>query len=513
MYECLMNTLRSFFGSGVLRTALFTAIILVSLAVVASLSPSFRKIVENLKEKSGLRGMVVDLATGIFKLSVVLISLRLLIVALNYQADVFTRDHGRITERNRSAILMKWGHPHEQRELYISHKRPRIWVTRKLLIKTDAKTSKFYTETFWKDKKQPVNPVNGKMPVILSENEEMKLIDVPQRSILSGDISIILKNNPRKLGNANYAGYNDIWNLKYLIRNKSEWDTAATILFKLPANKGFFDKMSLKIDGVDKLDNARTEDNGVSLKIPMKSGATKEIEIGYHSRGLEYIRYIPARMSRSAHYRVSMKIEGIPPKKLDYPIGSMPPIENISDLSANSYTLHWQLDNALTSYDIGIKLPDAEQPEYHFAMLLSEAPVGLLMLLLALLIPPLILRETVKLEIILPISVLYCLHYTFMGHLADLMSGFVNPFMLSTVVMACLVSIFRLTIGNTSKYLKYQDFSFFLIMILFYPLCVISENNAFWMQILYIFFISYLCFLIAGKILWKNLYDTKSISS
>jgi len=42
----------------------------------------------------------------------------------------FEQQHGRITQKNRSAVLMKWGYPHEQKELTVSHTRKRIWVTR-----------------------------------------------------------------------------------------------------------------------------------------------------------------------------------------------------------------------------------------------------------------------------------------------------------------------------------------------------------------------------------------------
>lgn len=504
MYECLMHTLRAYFGSGVLRTSLFISVILVSLFLVASVAPSFRVIVEKMKQKNGFLCFIAELMTGIFKLAVILIILRLLIVALNYQADVFAREHGRITAKNRSAILMKWGHPHEQRELYVTHKRKRIWVTRQLLIKTDSKASKLFSDSFWKDQKTPIRPVNGQIPSVLSENEELRWVDVPQRSILSGDVTINLTNNPRRLGNANYAGYDDIWNLKYVIKNKSKWDTAAVLFFKLPASTGLFDKMQIKIDGVDMLENSKTESDGVSLAVSMKPGEKKIVEIDFHSRGLEYLRYIPARMSRSAHYRVAIQINGVSPNELDYPIGSMPPLEKLSDLSGDSYTLNWQLDNALTSYDIGIKLPEAKQPEFHFSRLLREAPVGVILLLFALLLPPLVLKEKVRLDAILLIAVLYCLHYTFMGRLADLMSGFINPFIISTLVLVAIVFIFRFSIKGSSRFLQYQDCTFFLIMGLFYPLAVISDHNPFWMQIFYIAFITYFCFLIAVKIITKQ---------
>jgi hypothetical protein len=51
----------------------------------------------------------------------------------------------------------------------------------------------------------------------------------------------------------------------------------------------------------------------------MPPGSQCVVETGYRSRGLEYLRYIPARMSPTAHYRITVKVDGIPAEKLDYP--------------------------------------------------------------------------------------------------------------------------------------------------------------------------------------------------
>ena len=495
MYECLMQTLRTFLGYGVLRTSLFIALIIITLVCIACTSGSFRKIINSMRERGGWRGILAELGTGIFKLAILLLVCRLLITGLNYQADIFSREHGRVTERNRSAILMKWGSPHEQRELSVNHYRKRIWVTRQLMLKLDDKKNRVYAESYWKDQPLPVMAVDNVMPSVISEKEEEREVLVSQKSIISADISISIKSNPRRLGNANYAGYDDNWQLSYVITNKSKWDTTASIYLPLPAKTGFFNDMVFNIDGISMLNEARTEDNGVFVRVPMVPVGKKKVVVGYQSRGLEHLRYIPARMSISGHYRVNMKLEGIPAAKLDYPIGSMPPMENLQTIKDDNYELNWQLDDALTSYDVGIKLPDVEQPEYHFAYLLYEAPVGLVMLLIILSVPALIAGRKIRVEIILVMSLLYCLHYTFMGRLADLMNGFVNPFMISAIVILSVAFLFRLRQKDTGM-LRFQDAGIFLVMTVLFPLAVIAENRDLWMQIFYIGIVSYIAVLI-----------------
>jgi hypothetical protein len=499
MYEALMQTLRAFMGYGLLRNTLFAAMALIVIVLIAHSSISFRKKLAEANQKRGFKGILSDIINGLFKLSFLLVLIRLMMVALNYQSATFSREHGRITEKNRSAILMKWGMPHEQNEISVTQKRKRIWVTRQLLLKSNSsnKKDKVYPESFWKDQTPPVRAVNGKLPVVITEKETLKWVNVPQKSIISAEIDINVTNNPRRLGNANYAGYNDEWKLKYVIINKSKWETVANIWFYLPADTGFFDNIRVKVDGVDVLKDTKNIDEGLLLPLKLAPDEKKLVSIAYASRGLEHLRYIPARMSQSPHYRITMTLNGIPAEKLDYPIGSMPPIEKLSAMEGkNKYQLNWHLDNALTSYDIGIKLPDAEQPDYHYARLLREAPVALMLLLLILVITPLIYGEKIRLEIISLIAVVYCLHYTFMGRLADLIAGFWGPYIISSAVSIVLVFLFRFFASDSPKILRYIEIAAFAIMAVFFPLAVIDfDRTAFWMQLIYISVIIYVCVL------------------
>ena len=221
-----------------------------------------------------------------------------------------------------------------------------------------------------------------------------------------------------------------------------------------------------------------------------------KVRIAYKSRGLEHLRYIPKRMCQTGHYRVSMNIAGIPPDKLDYPIGSMPAAEALSSFRSDTYTLTWKLDNALTSYDIGIKLPVAEQPNYHFSNLLGEAPVGLVMLVVLLTVPRMLMGKPVRADIVAVMGIAYCIHYTFMGRLADVMPSFEWPFAISCTVLVGVMSWLRLSDSGLAV-LKRQDAVAFAIMAIVYPLIIVdSEQTNVLMQYLYVLMLVYMCVLI-----------------
>jgi len=495
MYVTLMQTLRAFLGAGsLLRFSLIISLVLIVIALAAGVTPAFRSIYERWRSGGGWRGSLASIAAGLFKVLVLFVFVRLLIVGMHFQAQSFEQQYGRITEKNRSAVLMKWGYPHEQPELYVKHTRQRTWVTRQLKSLDDK--SDIMTESFWKDEIPPVQAIGGKMPIMISTQEEVRDVDVLQKSIVSADVDIQVRNNPRQLGNANYAGYDDTWALRYVIANPSGQQTTAHLRFTLPARTGLFDELYLRMDGANYLDRIRSEENVLCWEVNMAPGAQSVIEIGYRSRGLEHLRYIPKRMSQTGHYRVSIQVEGIPPDKLDYPIGSMPPAEKLSDLHGSSYTLTWKLDNALTSYDIGVKLPVAEQPGYHYAQLMNEAPVALLLLLSLFVVPRLIVGAPVKVGVAAVMGTAYFLLYTFMGHLADVLPGFVWPFAISATFLTVLVTWFRLE-ASESRLLGAQDVIAFAVFAVLYPLAVIDgDRTALWMQMFYVLILLYVCALI-----------------
>jgi hypothetical protein len=495
MYVTLMHTLRAFFGAdSFLRMVLIVSLALLVLALAAAVTPAFRAIQERWRSEGGWRGSLASMGTGLFKALLLFVFVRLLVVAMHFQAQSFEQRYGRVTEKNRSAVLMKWGSPHEQAELSVTHTRKRVRVTRQ--IKPVADKSDITTESFWKDEAVPVQAIDGRMPVVISTREEVRDVDVPQKSIVSADVAIQIRNNPRQLGNANYAGYDDAWSMRYVLMNASDQRTTAHFLFPLPAQTGLFDDLYLRMDGSNYLDRTKSDENALGWDAEMDPGAQGTVEIGYRSRGLEHLRYIPRRMSQTGHYRVAMQVEGIPPDKLDYPIGSMPPAEKLSDLRGNAYTLTWKLDNALTSYDIGVKLPLAEQPRYHYARLMSEAPVALILLMLLLVLPRLILGVPMKVGTAAILGIAHFLLYTLMGHLADVLPGFAWPFALAAGLLTLVVAWFRLH-APESRLMRVQDVIGFGVLAVFYPLAVIDgDRTALWMQAFYLLLLVYVCGLI-----------------
>ena len=147
MFETFMNTVRRFFTpegflgfagnvltGGKMKLLLRVVLGIAVLGLVLWASSAFRDWFRRQAARGGWRGILVTVPAGLYKLLLVLLIARFIMVAMGYQARVFEHEHGRLTESNRSAVLMKWGSPHEQRELGVSFTRKRTWVTRQLKL-------------------------------------------------------------------------------------------------------------------------------------------------------------------------------------------------------------------------------------------------------------------------------------------------------------------------------------------------------------------------------------------
>jgi hypothetical protein len=272
----------------------------------------------------------------------------------------------------------------------------------------------------------------------------------------------------------------------------------------LPARAGFFDNVKLLVDNQDMWNDASTavnvpgEQTGIKWYIPMKPRQKSVVEFSYDGKGLEYLRYTPKLMTQTGHYRVSMTLNNVRAKDLDWCIGSMPASENLKDIKSSAYKLTWKLDNALTSYDIGIKLPSPEQPNYHVARLLNHARIGLVLLLVLLIVPRIIAQQPVRISVVALIAAAYYLLYTFMGQLADIVPWFWVSFILSVVVLTAIVTVLsRRQDGSTL--LARQDLLWFLALAVLYPLAVIdTERTDFWMQFFYLGILLWACVLVVG---------------
>ena len=509
MYTNLLAIARRVLGYGLAEHLVWIAPLLAVIAAIVLCIPAWRRREEAALDGKGRLPMLTLFAAAWFKLLVAGATIGLLAAALLAQKGLFSERHGRVTERNYNAVKTKWGVPHEQRDLTVSQ-----YVMRKVIEEEVADGSR-------RTRKLPERQAaQGKESRIVLDEERITYTPeeaksqprrvvrrvtalvrehVEQESIRTVDVKIGLRSNPRRLGGAAYAGYDDRWQLKYTVHNESPWATQGLFHFPLPAEGyGLYDQLVVKVDGKDWIPQVRYRRGSLAWRMLMQPGASHEVEIGYVSRGLEYFRYKPRNMRERCV--VTVHVQGIDAGRINFPIGAMPPKDDLKALSGDSYALHWDLSRAVTNLDIGIIVPTARQPGYHVTRLLAGAPLGLALLALSLFVTRWLLTGRFDLVPVCLVSLSYYVAHALLANLNDVIPSFMACFVLSMAFVICFLLWFWEQLDGSGR-LSLQSAVLTSAFFVLYPSAVLVGDGAgTYLHIFYAVLLAYVLGLVASKV-------------
>jgi hypothetical protein len=473
---------------------------LVVLAVVLMLLPPWRRAVKAALERGGWRGIVMGAVSIVLTLLVGAVIIEVLRGSLLQQSKDFDNSHGRISQTNYNAVKTNMGPPHEQGELRVTH-----FVTEEKTVyqyKDGRQIPEEEVQTLGADgdgggagagaasagdeKDRPERPIKRKIKVRR---------EVPQNSIVSGQVDVDLHMNYRQKGSAYYACYDDAWKMEYLARNRSDKETEAEFAFPMPADQGVYNELVIRVDGKNWAEHLVCSGGAQTWKMPMKPGQEVRVQVGYTSRGMDYLRYKPQSMATRDDYKVTMRLWPDPERgkrrfvwkdDMSLPIGSMTPPE-IQDSPADGQpmVLAWDLKSAATSLDMGVILPKIPPPGYYSARLLHEAPWGLVLLVAALVISWILIGRPVDLFSLTFLAVAYYLFYTIFAYLSDHVASFQTCFTLAAAATLTLAALY-LWLGWGKTFAAHQTLGLVALLTVFYPLAVAQdEYTGVLVQVLY----------------------------
>ncbi|MBL7141300.1 MAG: hypothetical protein ISS74_10375 [Planctomycetes bacterium] len=488
MYLHILRLLSSLFGEKA-ELALVAGVGTLAVAVLLLLSGAWRQGVAEARRRGGWRAVVMGLANGLITLIVGATFVAAFGAAMLVQSGLFDERHGQVTQTNYQAIQTNWGQPHEQSELAVAH-----YVTEKK------------TFLLLKDGRQvPEDEIGGDEASLVGENPVKVTRDVrkpvPQNSIVSGTVDVDVRLNYRPKGTAFYTCYEDTWRLAYTVKNRSDKATEAEFRFPLPASRGVYNRLTIRVDGKDWTEHLVLKDNAQTWTMPMAAGQEAKVEIGYASRGMEYLRYTPAPMAHRETYKVTMRLspdaaeDGEPARgpqrfvweeDMGLPIGSMTPgIRKDSPAAGEPMVLEWDMASVATSLGMGIILPDIKQPGWYVARLLHEAPLGLALLAATLVITWMLLGRGTHLFSLGLLVVAYYLFYTILAYLSDHMTSFTACFVLAALATLGLSAAY-LWMGWGRRFAAHQSLALVAAFTLYYPLAVVFDDwTGLMLQVLY----------------------------
>ena len=480
MYRHYIQLIQKFLGDG-LFVWLIPAIIIIAIIVVPNLA--WRRKIEADKKAPGIWALLRLFFTTFLDLTLGLAALGILVIALLVQHGLFSEKHGRVTDRNAEAVRSKWGIPHEQYDLSVRHY---VMQTKKVEVLANDTTKEIFLE-----EREPA--IGEEDEIIISEEVLVNLTEeeaekkpsevvrritkkvrreVKQDSIPAADVNIIIKSNPRQLGGAVYPGYDDQWLFNYQVENRSAYSTQAVFRFPVPGEgHGIFDRLIVRVNGTDYLPQISYHDGDLEWRMVMKPIDKQTVDIGYNSRGLEYFRYRPSDMRQ--HCKVAVKLEGVDSKRLNFPIGSMPPMDDLKTISGDNFTLNWDLSRAVTNLDIGVMIPVEPQPGYYITRILWKAPIGLALMCLIIFVTRRLLGAPFALLPLVAVGLSYYITNILLANLNDIITSFTLAFILSTVPITIFVFIFWWLLDN-SRFMAVQSGVIFGLFSAGYPLAMLA---------------------------------------
>jgi hypothetical protein len=487
MYRHFFQQMTEAFGAAGSKLLLLILPALMLLALLVLGSAVWRRRLAAMEDAPGRWPLFWNLVVNFLRVAFAVGGIAFLCVMLRVEAGLFAERHGRVTQRNYDAVTSKWGLPHEQGELRVRHA---VWQTATVeeFAGGGSRTLKgaesepalagaedeevLSDETFDAKRGEDGKPADPH-EVVRRVKKRLRVVE-PAEAIASGEINVEIRNCPRFLGGAGYAGFEDACNFQYTVTNPLPRAAGAHFEFPLPAEgRGLFDRLSIRVDGQE-VRGLRYAEGSLRWSRAMASGEQLKVEVSYQSRGLEHFRYLPGQMREK--YLVALRLRGVPRERLNFPIGAMSPKDDLAALSGEDYTLHWDLSRAVTNFSIGVIVPPPKQPGFEVARLLREAPPGLAMLALLLAVTRLLLGAKVEL-LPLALSLLASyLGYTAFAGVSDLVDSFPAAFALGVTVPALAGAIFWLRRDGRGL-LGLQSAALHMLFTVGYPLAVYFDST------------------------------------
>lgn len=471
MFSYLTQLISRFHSKPVQTVALAALVTIIAAVLLASLVGWLRR--RNQDRPETWAGLAVASIGNVLK---VLIGLGLLVVMcmyLDFQSDEFSRQRGGTSQRNYESVMTIWGRPHVQREL-----------TCKLMYETVEYYDKDGMEIDPDKLKATTQPVGYRKQTI----EHV----VPGNPIISAEHTFDIAANYREKGGAFYPGFDVDGRFTYKFVSFANRDLDADFVFPLPIRQGLVDQIQVTLDGKPLPKKLLISETSIRWRMPVKAGATHDLAISYHSRGLNDLRFEPGAGRELGKYSMKMICRDIEKDRINYPVGCMTPTEPITQTTVKDAdgkdipvtTLTWNLEKAVTRLGMGFILPKRTQPGYYVARVLAAAPWGLVLLLAVMIATFLATGDRLN---SLPLAILaggYLLYYLLMAHIGDYWPGLTGGMVIAGLVLTALEAAFLLLWCR--RFQAVSALGLLLVFCLAYPLIRISDYEGLLLTSLYV---------------------------
>lgn len=231
-------------------------------------------------------------------------------------------------------------------------------------------------------------------PTIRWRRTDAATVETAAGELASTHVAVDLDAEYRRKGLTEYPGYETGFTGEYAFKNPSK-DAASFVAFTvgLPTERDalMLRDVRLLIDGVEDPEHTEYAPQKIIWTGQLAADKAAKFTVSFRARGMTTFGYTfaPTRAGQDASaskpvtaFDLVMRIKGVP-GQIDFPVGSMAPTSD--DGGADVRTLTWKVDRLLTSFDVGVKLPDNRGVTVAMERLTRKAPAFYFMFAIGLL--------------------------------------------------------------------------------------------------------------------------------
>lgn len=218
-----------------------------------------------------------------------------------------------------------------------------------------------------------VDATNAAGQPVKRAQERVNVVQIPL-PLDSSRVDVKLALDHRRKGLLWYDTYGVALRATYRAHNDTGEQKLILAHLTFPSDQVQFDNFRFRINGQDA---ARTENlsQGATAAVLVPAGAPIVVELAYDSRGLDTWSYAfaPKGVAQVRDFELTMRTDF---DDVDYPAGSMSP--SAASRAGAGWNLTWKFDSLLTGRNIGMDLPNLQNPGPLAARITYFAPVALL---------------------------------------------------------------------------------------------------------------------------------------
>lgn len=255
-------------------------------------------------------------------------------------------------------------------------------------------------------------------------------------------VNVNLQLDHRQKGLLWYSTYAVDFAGEYKFRNDTSESQVVEVFLPFPAEHALYDGLLMKVNGKEM--STVTAGSGASVAATIEPGQTADVQVAYHSQGLNSWRYrLGEGIAQVRDFALTMNTNF---KDIDFADDTLSPTAKQEQRAG--WRLTWQYSNLISGFQIGMTMPENLQPGPLAGQISYFAPVSLFFFFFLMFILTTLRKIDLHPMNYFFLATAFFAFHLLLAYLVDHISIHVAMILASLVSIALVVSYLRLVVGT-----------------------------------------------------------------